>query len=69
MDSEDVRMLLWEIKRLRAIALRANQLCETMGNHFMGGTKIVRDALIRELEGEPVVEELNRVYEKLTKKD
>jgi len=31
-DSEDVKTLLWEIARLRAIALRADQLQANLGN-------------------------------------
>ena len=55
-DPADIIRLLWEIKRLRAIALRAHQYEQsTYGGTC--GSDLVLNALCRELEGEPVVAE------------
>jgi hypothetical protein len=59
-NSPDVRALLWEIHRLRAIVLRADQLQRALGP--MGGSQgLVLDSLRAELEGEPCVEEFPRL--------
>jgi hypothetical protein len=58
--SPDVRTLLWEIKRLRAIVLRADQLVRTLGP-LGGAVGMMRDGLEAELEGEPCVEEFPRL--------
>lgn len=55
-DPADIVRLLWEIKRLRAIALRAHQY-EQSAYGGTGGSLLVLNALRRELEGEPVVSE------------
>jgi hypothetical protein len=56
----EVQTLLWEIKRLRAIVLRADQLVRTLGP--LGGAQgMMRDGLRAELEGEPCVEEFPRL--------
>jgi hypothetical protein len=61
-DPADIIKLLWEIKRLRAIALRAHQYQATaMGN--VGGSTLVLNALRRELEGEPAVAEQGSLAE------
>ena len=58
-DSPDVRLLLWEIRRLRALVIRANQLVRCLDSG--AGALLVRDVLGRELEGEPCLEEQLRV--------
>ena len=59
-DSPDVRLLLWEIKRLRGLVLRADQLTKVLSN--LGGSQgVVLDGLRAELEGEPCVEESPRL--------
>ena len=55
-DPADIVRLLWEIKRLRAIALRAHQYQLTARGN-VGGSELVLNALRRELEEEPVVAE------------
>ncbi|MCM3609129.1 hypothetical protein M4D49_26965 [Cupriavidus pauculus] len=55
----EVRELLWEIHRLRLLVLRANQLLETMGRTNPPATQLVKDILLRELEGEPCIDERN----------
>lgn len=52
----DTRALLWEIARLRALVLRADQLQHCLGN-IGGGPGIVLEVLRAELKGEPCVEE------------
>ena len=49
--------LLWEIKRLRSIAMRANQLQITLGPHHIGSIGLILGALREQLQGEPVIEE------------
>jgi hypothetical protein len=58
-DPEDVVRLLWEIKRLRAIVLRIDQLqrCLTAG----GGPGVLLDGLRSELAVEPCVAEQARL--------
>lgn len=59
-NSPDVRALLWEIHRLRGIALRADQLIKTLGP--MGCAQgMMADSLRAELEGEPCVAEFPRL--------
>jgi hypothetical protein len=59
-NSPDVRALLWEIHRLRAIVLRADQLQRVLGE--MGGAQgLVLNGLRAELEGEPCVAEFPRL--------
>ena len=56
----DVVALLWEVHRLRAIVLRADQLQKTLGE--MGGSQgLLLDALRSELEGEPCISEFPRL--------
>ena len=55
-DAADIVRLLWEIKRLRSIVLRAHQY-EKSAYGGTGGSLLVLNALRRELEGEPVVAE------------
>lgn len=54
-DAADILPLLWEIKRLRALVLRADQVMQgrTPGN-------FIEDVFRRELVGEPVLEEQKR---------
>lgn len=53
--SEDGRALLWEIFRLRALALRTHDYLRV--NSQSSTATIMRDALLRELDAEPVVQE------------
>lgn len=52
-DDDDVIALLWEIKRLRALVLRADQLQKSLTPGAGGG--IVLEAFRKELEGEPCI--------------
>lgn len=55
-DAADVLPLLWEIKRLQAIALRAHQLQDALGQHYnYGAVGIILGALRDELKAEPCV--------------
>jgi hypothetical protein len=53
--NDDVRTLLWEIKRLQSIALRADQLLRSMPAAG-GGLGMVVDVLKSELDGDPTIE-------------
>lgn len=53
----DVKTLLWDIRRLHAIAIKADQLVR-MTPHLAWASGMVREGLRIDLEGEPVVEEL-----------
>lgn len=44
-DNADVRALLWEIKRLRAIVVRADQLQRSISGDLAGGAGIILTAL------------------------
>lgn len=58
--SPDAQALLWEIKRLRAIVLRADQLQRALGE--MGGAQgMMLNSLRAELEGEPCIAEFPRL--------
>jgi hypothetical protein len=59
-DSPDVITLLWEIKRLRAIVLRADQLQRSIDG-LGGGAGMILNALRDELKGEPVINELPKL--------
>lgn len=59
-ESPDVLTLLWEIKRLRGIVLRADQLQRLMGD-VGGSVGMVLAGLRAELEGEPCVVEFPRL--------
>jgi hypothetical protein len=55
-DVADINRLLWEIRRLRIIALRADQFVSLSG--AAGGTAgMIRDSLKHELDAEPCVVE------------
>ena len=59
-DAADINTLLWEIKRLRAIALRADQLIRSLGD--LGGAQgMLLSSLRSELEGEPCVAEFPKL--------
>jgi hypothetical protein len=62
-----VRALLWEIHRLRAIALRADQLLRSLSGP-VGSLGFLADALRRELENEPAVLEQRAQTEALLAK-
>jgi hypothetical protein len=55
-DSADARALLWEIARLRALLLRADQLQRSLGN-LAGGPGIVLSAFRNEIRDEPCIRE------------
>lgn len=59
-ENPDVVAMLFEIHRLRALVLRADQLQRCLGE--MGGAQgLVLDSLRAELEGEPCVAEFPRL--------
>lgn len=53
-DSPDVRTLLWEIKRQRALILRTNDMVRLMDSTG-GPAGILLEALRQDLKNEPVV--------------
>lgn len=53
--SEDGRALLWELFRLRALALRTHDYLRV--NPQSSTATIMREALLRDLGAEPVVQE------------
>ena len=55
-SATDVVPLLWEIKRLRALVLRANQLQLHMRDRA-GAEGMILEVFREELKGEPVIEE------------
>src|SRR5471030_2062762 len=57
-DPADIIPLLWEIKRLRAIVTRANQLQASLYDGVGGGAGLILQCLREELAGEPVIEEI-----------
>jgi len=59
-DSKDVKTLLWEIARLRSLALRADQLQASLGN-LAGGPGLILNALRTELKDEPCITEQIRL--------
>jgi hypothetical protein len=59
-DNPDVVALLWEIKRLRAVVLHADQLQRSLGD-MGGGTGLVLSALRNQLTDEPCVKESLRL--------
>lgn len=67
-DPADIIRLLWEIKRLRSIVLRAHQYQRTI-HGGSGGSQLVLNALRRELESEPVILELGTCDELRERQD
>lgn len=64
-DASDVIALLWEIKRLRGLALRANQVIRDLPERS-GPCGIVQECLRKELKMEPcVVDEEKRRLDSL----
>lgn len=59
-DSADVRTLLWEIKRLRAVVLYADQL-QRMLNTLPGPQGAILGTLRDKLKDEPCVKEFPRL--------
>lgn len=59
-ESEDVTALLWEVARLRALALRVDQLQASLGNQA-GGPGLILGALRAELKNEPCITEQTRL--------
>jgi hypothetical protein len=53
--SDDLYAALWEIRRLRAIVLRAGQLQRALGVVTGGSAGMILEALRRELAAEPCV--------------
>jgi hypothetical protein len=60
LDSADVRALCWEVARLRALLLRADQLQRSLGN-LAGGPGIVLSAFRNEIKDEPCLREFPRI--------
>ncbi len=58
--SADVRALLWEVKRLRALALYADQLQRMLGT-LPGPQGAILDTLREKLKDEPCVNEFPRL--------
>ena len=63
-----MRALLWEIHRLRAVALRADQLARSLPGPSVGSLGFITDALRDQLENEPVVLEQRAATEALMAK-
>jgi hypothetical protein len=59
-DPADINRLLWEIKRLRSIALRANQVLRETPENTGSATGIVAKYLLDELKVEPCVMDEDR---------
>lgn len=59
-DSPDMRAVLWEIRRLRAIISRADQLERSLGPTG-GAVGMIREILRAELDEEPSIAELIRI--------
>lgn len=59
-DSPDMRAVLWEIRRLRAIISRADQLERSLGPTG-GAIGMIRDILRAELDEDPSIAELIRI--------
>jgi hypothetical protein len=59
-DNADVCVLLWEIVRLRAVVLQADQLQLSLDN-VGGGLGIVLQALRNELKDEPCIKEFPKL--------
>lgn len=59
-DSSDVRALLWEVKRLRAVILYADQL-QRMLTTLPGPQGAILDTLRDKLKDEPCVKEFPRL--------
>lgn len=60
LNSVDVRALLWEIKRLRAVVLYADQL-QRMLTTLPGPQGAILDTLREKLKNEPCVKEFPRL--------
>ena len=59
-ESADVRILLWEVKRLRALALYVDQLQRMLGT-LPGPQGAVLDSIRDQLKDEPCVHEFPRL--------
>jgi len=57
-DSPDIRALLWEIRRMRQILLRSDQLVRSMCLEVEGTSIVMIGRLLRnELEADPFIQE------------
>ena len=59
-DSSDMRAVLWEIRRLRRIVSRADQLERSLGPTG-GAVGMIREILRAELDEEPSIAEFIRI--------
>lgn len=59
-DSADVRALLWEIRRMRQIATRSDQLDRSLGPR-VGALGLIRAELRVLLDDEPCIVEMPRI--------
>lgn len=59
-DAADIVRLLWEIKRLRGIALRSNQVLRD-ADMLLGPVGIVQKYLKEELAVEPVIMDMEKL--------
>ena len=59
-DHADVKALLWEIRRLHATVLRADQVCRSA----VGGSvpTVLMDAMRKELAEEPIVQDRVKLW-------
>jgi len=68
-QSPVIRRLLWEVARLRGVALRANQFEEVMrsGGHIthFNSNHLIGDALRKELDELPAIKEQRKWQEEL----
>lgn len=58
-DPRDIVELLWEIKRLRALSLKINQVQRTIT--ISGGLSLLLESLREDLRNEPCVQEDERL--------
>ena len=63
-DHADTTALLWEIKRLRSIVLRADQLQRCMTS-LPGAYNMILEALRNQLKDEPCVIESNQLRDEM----
>lgn len=59
-DSADMRAVLWEVRRLREIAEKADQLDRILGPR-VGMSGLIRAALRVQLDGEPCIVEMAQI--------
>lgn len=58
-DSADVRALLWEVKRLRALVLKSHDYFRQTPTSSIA--KMLHESMLRQLNEEPVVKEQSKL--------